>query len=658
MAPRRRSAGQPAAEPEARHDAVSDADSSDWEIDHNGERDEQPDRHQRPRPPQRPLLTKDAEEEELERLVLGDRAGFRAQLFGDEDETGADALGEVSLARMGEDEDEDDSSIEDMDDANMFLYDEAMETLEAAPTTKSPDAATAEDAPAWVDSDDERLVVSLAGQSRLRKLRLTVDEDRVNGTVYAARLRQQYIRLHGQPAWAAEAEAARRERIRRQEEKDDGDDGDDSSTDEDGNNDNGLFVDAATPLDSFFRSTRAMAGASQLLFEDKAGGSGGRARRRRLLPEMIDIQKTRDIPTPHSGPVRVLAFHPAFNVLLSASRSVLHLHQIAPAAHPTPNPLLTAVRVRRMLAGAAGFLYRSIPGQAGKEEKETSVVFTGGRPYFGTWDLASGRVQRVPGPTAHAYEHRVIAHFRLSPRGTHMAVVPSERLHSGKVNVVDTTTWMWVAQADLGGNTGIADLQWWRDGSGLTLLGGDGQVGEWRLATRRFVGKWRDEGSTAGTVLALGGGDGPAALGGDRWAAVGSRSGITNLYDRWSLVKEADKAAAALPMNDDDDDDDRDVPRPRLRLVDGPSPLRVLQQLVTPVTAIAFTPDGQLMAFASSHKRDALRLVHLPSATVYRNWPTAATPFGQVSALAFSTDGDMLAVGNKAGKTRLWEIRA
>lgn len=46
-------------------------------------------------------------------------------------------------------------------------------------------------APAWHDSDDEKLLVSLATNNRLRKLRRTEDEDVITGKEYMRRLRQQ-----------------------------------------------------------------------------------------------------------------------------------------------------------------------------------------------------------------------------------------------------------------------------------------------------------------------------------------------------------------------------------------------------------------------------------------------------------------------------------
>lgn len=47
-------------------------------------------------------------------------------------------------------------------------------------------------APAWEDSDDERLTISLASYSQRRKLRDTETDDVVSGTEYSRRLRRQY----------------------------------------------------------------------------------------------------------------------------------------------------------------------------------------------------------------------------------------------------------------------------------------------------------------------------------------------------------------------------------------------------------------------------------------------------------------------------------
>lgn len=50
-------------------------------------------------------------------------------------------------------------------------------------------------------------------------------------------------------------------------------------------------------------------------------------------------------------------------------------------------------------------------------------------------------------------------------------------------------------------------------------------------------------------------------------------------------------------------------------------------------------------------------IVHLPTCTVYRNWPTSNTPLGRISSVAISPNSEQLAVGNEQGGIRLWEIR-
>ena len=54
-----------------------------------------------------------------------------------------------------------------------------------------------------------------------------------------------------------------------------------------------------------------------------------------------------------------------------------------------------------------------------------------------------------------------------------------------------------------------------------------------------------------------------------------------------------------------------------------------------------------------------LLAVHLPSCTVYQNWPTSGTPLGRVTAISWAgKETGIVAIGNEAGKVRLFEIQA
>ena len=553
------------------------------------------------------IYEKDSDEEELERLVLGNKASFLEQLLRGDDLLGLEGSGQSNelvgpSTGLG---------LEDAEDGDLFMID-----VPGAPTStgtqlakqsKPSQSGGGAQVAAWEDSDDERLTISLANVSRLRKLRISETEDVVTGTEYTRRLRQQYNRLNPIPAWAREAEERPVKRRRRSSAASD-------SVSSDG--EEGDSEVSALPLDKFLRDVNQLSMA-------------GSSKRRRLRPEVIDIQRTREIPDKHKAPVGSLWFHPKHPVLLSSSTaSVIYLHHIDPTAHPTPNPLLTSVRVNQVDIRHSEFLLPT----------GSKIFFAGRRRYFHSWDLDTGLVQKVTKVQGHQLEHKTMEKFRLSPCGRYVAIVASSRKGGGIVNILSVATMQWIAAARLDSRNGIADLAWWSTGDGLTILGKDGSIGEWSMAAERFLAVWQDEGSVGAIVMALGGHQGPAALGEDRWIAVGSRTGIMNLYDRNELIASATADEVILKER--------------------PEPTRRFEQLVTPITTLAFSPDGQLLAFSSQKTKDALRLVHLPSCTVYRNWPTDQTPLGRISSVAFGSQSDMLAVGNDVGKVRLWEIRS
>jgi hypothetical protein len=553
-------------------------------------------------------IEKDSDEEELERLVLGDTANFRDELFRNHD--GADAGSD--FGGLGDNDEQNPAAdVEGLDDTQLFF-------LDAPPASKkeiasgAPTAAAApkdlKNPPAWEDSDDERLTVSLAAVSQLRKLRVSEEDDVVNGTEYTRRLRKQFLLLNPLPAWAKAAEERPAKRRRRSSAASDDSDASDISAGEDGDA-------SALPLDKFLRDATSLK-------------EGPATKSKKLRPEVIDIQRSRDMADSHKEEVTSLSFHPEYPVLLSSSTStILYLHHIAPTAHPTPNPLLTSVQVKQVPVRHAEFMYPT----------GDKIFFAGRRRFIHSWDLPTGLIQKTEKLQGHHLEQRTWERFKLSPCGRWLGMIATTRKGGGNINIVNVNTMQWIAAARLDSRGGIADFQWWSNGNGLTILGKGGQVGEWSMASRRFLAIWNDEGSIGATVIALGGRHGPKLIGGDKWVAIGSNSGVTNIYNREELI---------LPSDDDE-----------LDIKERPEPTRRFMQMTTPISFLTFSPDGQILAFGSKHKKDALRLAHLPSCTVYRNWPTEQTPLGRITAVAFGTKSDTLAVGNDVGKIRFWEIR-
>lgn len=459
----------------------------------------------------------------------------------------------------------------------------------------------------WHDSDDEQLTVSLADNQRLRKLRVAEAEDVISGTEYIRRLRRQYQQLNPEPAWA-------RPDLNKPDASDMDTDGDNGEGDEDDEEDE---VQSTQPLAKLLQNATDLTRA-----EDTQGPNG----KRKLRQEVLDIQRLKDVGKPQPSSIDSLAFHPHYPVLLSSGpAATLFLHHISPSAL-VPNPLLTSLHLRRTPIHTSSFA----PPTGSK------ILASGRRRYFHIWDLDTGKIDKVNGTADRKDEQKTMERFKPSPCGRYIGLVGSARKGGGVINVLDATTAQWIAQVRVEGRGGVADFAWWSDGNGLTVASKNGEVSEWDARLNRVVARWMDAGAVGTTVIALGGRLSSSRLGGDRWVAVGSSSGVVNIYDRreWSGQGQGGEG----------------VPRT-------PTPVRALDQLTTPISHIVFAPDGQFLVVASRWKRDALRLVHLPSCTVYRNWPTSNTPLGRISAVAVSPGSEHLAVANEQGRIRLWEIR-
>jgi U3 small nucleolar RNA-associated protein 18 len=189
--------------------------------------------------------------------------------------------------------------------------------------------------PAWEDSDDERLVVSLASVPQLRKLRETADDDVVNGKEYSRRLRKQYERLYPTPNWAAYATGKANKKRRRTMEEDES--GDESASDMDVDDE-----DLSTaPLAKLLKDADILSRVSR-----------GSAKRRKLQAGTIDIQRLKDVSK--AGPVsRTSSIHDLiiansfYSLPLPLCHSTLLTHYCFhpdPAQHCT---FTTSIQTRR-----------------------------------------------------------------------------------------------------------------------------------------------------------------------------------------------------------------------------------------------------------------------------------------------------------------------
>lgn len=517
------------------------------------------------------------------------------------------------------------------------------------------------------------MTVSLMAVPRLRKLRNFEGEDVISGKEYTRRLRRQYELLHPAPAWAKWRPDDRPTKRRRLS-----DDASDSDAELDAMDLDSADSDIVSqqPLAKLLRSTEPL---TRTPTTDLQTGVP------RFPPgEPLPIHRLPDISPPQPHAITSLSIHPTLPLLLTAGiSSTLYLHHLLPYPAPptTPNPILTTLHLRNTPLTTAAFSPLS------NTPSDPKIYLSSPRRYYHTWTLPTGQITkttRVYGEQSTTQQK--ITTIKPSPCGRYLGLLGTSRKGAGVVNILSAATSQWVAQARAEGRGGLADFAWWGDGEGVCLLSKGGEVTEWSVTRKRVVWRWIDEGAVNATVIALGAdptgsaagksrkarkraqqqqqgnanGHGEDAdededaephLGPDAHTIIGTASGIVTVYSRFNFPTFATTATT-------------------------PKPLRTLTHLTTPITHLSTSPDGQLLILASHWKKDALRLVHLPSCAVFRNWPTSRTPLGRVTGAAIGVvDGPggnvqgegaemvkrsaktiLLVVGNEAGAVRCWEL--
>jgi U3 small nucleolar RNA-associated protein 18 len=136
----------------------------------------------------------------------------------------------------------------------------------------------------------------------------------------------------------------------------------------------------------------------------------------------------------------------------------------------------------------------------------STLLLTGTRPYYYTYDLPSQRCLRsprnlfgsLPGPSA----PQSLTKHAFSPDGSLLAVASLR----GNVVILDWSNsgvGAVVAELKTGRGGTTADLVWGKGSKELSVLGGrDGaEVEVWDVGERRICRKWRDDRAFGGTVL-------------------------------------------------------------------------------------------------------------------------------------------------------------
>ena len=252
------------------------------------------------------------------------------------------------------------------------------------------------------------------------------------------------------------------------------------------------------------------------------GGGGKRLKGGRLEPGELDIDRVRDANQHDPKSVRTrrcivtasakmrsdshfkqaaiveIGFHPRAQVLFSAtSDRRLRLFQI----DGTDNPLLQSLHLPELPISSAAF-----------HPSGSSILLTGNRPFFLSYDLQTGQTLRSPRGLLNAgiggSDKSVtggaggMQKFRFSPGTGDMLAVGGRR---GYVHLVD-----WSASGvSRGGqvigevkmNDAVKGIAWQREGKELLTLGENSEVYVWDVGSRKCIDRWKDDGGFGGIGL-------------------------------------------------------------------------------------------------------------------------------------------------------------
>ncbi|KMZ58682.1 U3 small nucleolar RNA-associated protein-like protein [Zostera marina] len=319
----------------------------------------------------------------------------------------------------------------------------------------------------------------------------------------------------------------------------------------------------------------------------------------RLLPGILEHTRLMDANSvdPSNAPIHSVQFHRNAQLLLAAGLDRrLRFFQV----DGKRNPKVQSVFINDCPIRKAAFL-----------PDGSQVIISGRRSFFYNFDLVNAKADKI-GPLTGRNE-KSLESFEISPDSKTIAFIGNE----GYILLVSTKTKQLIGTLKMNGT--CRSLSFTEDGKFLLSSGGDGKIYNWDIGMRRCVHVGVDDGSLTGSALCTS----PDS----RFFASGSSTGIVNLYKKEDFLNSKNK-----------------------------KPLKIVANLTTTVSQVKFNHDAQILAILSSMKTSSLKLVHIPSFTVYSNFPNPNANLKFPKCLDFSPRGGFMAVGNAAGNVLLYKL--
>lgn len=228
------------------------------------------------------------------------------------------------------------------------------------------------------------------------------------------------------------------------------------------------------------------------------------------------------------------------------------------------------------------------------------------------YDMLAGKL--IPVHQVRGLKEKIVRSFEVSRDGSYLLINGV----AGYFHLLSMKTKELISSMKINGR--IAASTFSSDSKKVYASSADGEVYVWDVNSRKCLNRFVDEGSLYGLSI--------ATSRNGQYVACGSNCGVVNIYNQDSCLQETN-----------------------------PKPIKAIMNLVTGVTSLTFNPTTEILAIASEKMKEAVRLVHLPSCTVFSNFPVIKMKnISLVHTMDFSPRSGYFALGNEKGKALMYRL--
>ncbi|XP_053309006.1 U3 small nucleolar RNA-associated protein 18 homolog [Spea bombifrons] len=300
-------------------------------------------------------------------------------------------------------------------------------------------------------------------------------------------------------------------------------------------------------------------------------------------------------------PLSTVQFHPLAQVVMTAGVDcTISLFQVDGKL----NPKIQSIYLESFPIFKAQF---SADGE--------QVVATGMRhKLFYVYDMMGGNI--IPIPSIRGLNDKRFQQFEVSPDGSYLLLNGS----AGFLHLLSMKTKELIGSMKMNGKSVKAAFT--PDCSKIISNSDDGCVYIWDVNSRKCLNKFVDDGSIRGTTIALSG-DG-------RYLACGSNTGVVNIYNSEDCLQTT-----------------------------APKPLKTVMNLVTSASTMVFNSKTEILAVASNKMDDAVKLIHIPSWSVFSNFPQQSKRkrIHLTRSMDFSPRSGFFSIANNRGEALLYRLK-